>query len=116
MHPEEIEAKIIQQMPYVRDAVVYSYHYQVKGSMMQTIAAALKIEAEAFIDKMDQEAIEKMVAEDMRRVNRLLPGYKQLHQLFITQEDFLRTTTKKVIRHKVIEEQNKFAFGEGITI
>ncbi len=114
VHPEEIEAKIIQQMPYVRDAVVYSYNYQIKGAMMQTIAAALKIEVEAF--EMDKETIEKMVAEDIRRVNKLLPGYKQLHQLFITQDDFLRTTTKKVIRHKVIEEQNKSAFGEGITI
>lgn len=116
VHPEEIEAKIIRQMPYVRDAVVYSYHYQVKGTLMQTIAAALKIEVEEFVDKMDQEAIERLVAEDIRRVNQLLPGYKQLHRLFITQEDFLRTTTKKVIRHKVIEEQNKSAYGEGITV
>jgi hypothetical protein len=82
---------------------------------MQTIAAALNIEVEEYFGKMDMETVEKLVAEDIRRVNKLLPGYKQMHQLFITQEDFLRTTTKKVLRHKVIEEQNKF-FGDGIII
>jgi long-chain acyl-CoA synthetase len=115
VHPEEIEAAIIQQLPYVREALVYSYNYKVKETLMQTIAAALKIEVEEYFGKTDIKTVEKMVAEDIRRINKLLPGYKQMHQLFITQEDFLRTTTKKVIRHKVIEEQNK-SFGEGIII
>jgi len=115
VHPEEIEAAIIRQMPYVKEALVYSYNYKVKETLMQTIAAALNIEVEEYFGKMDMETVEKLVAEDIRRVNKLLPGYKQMHQLFITQEDFLRTTTKKVLRHKVIEEQNKF-FGDGIII
>jgi hypothetical protein len=86
-----------------------------RSTLMQTIAAALKIEVEEYFGKMDMATVEKLVAEDIRRVNKLLPGYKQMHQLFITQEDFLRTTTKKVIRQKVIEEQNK-SFGEGIIL
>ncbi len=114
VHPEEIEAKIIQQLPYVKDAVVYSFNYNVKENTMQTIAAALKIEVDEYFGKMDKETVEKMITEDMRRINQLLPGYKQMHQLFITQEDFLRTTTKKVIRNKVIEQYN--SFGNGITI
>ncbi|MEL7609311.1 MAG: AMP-binding protein [Bacillota bacterium] len=115
VHPEEIEAAIIRQLPYVKEALVYSSNYKVKETLMQTIAAALKIEVEEYFGKMDMETVEKLVAEDIRRVNKLLPGYKQMHQLFITQEDFLRTTTQKIIRHKVIEEQNK-SFGEGIII
>ncbi|HMM31345.1 MAG TPA: AMP-binding protein [Clostridia bacterium] len=115
VHPEEIEATIIRQLPYVKEALVYSSNYKVKETLMQTIAAALKIEVEEYFGKMDMATVEKLVAEDIRRVNKLLPGYKQMHQLFITQEDFLRTTTKKVIRQKVIEEQNK-SFGEGIIL
>ncbi len=115
VHPEEIEAAIIRQMPYVKEALVYSCNYKVKETLMQTIAAALNIEVEEYFGKMDMETVEKLVAEDIRRINKLLPGYKQMHKLFITQEDFLRTTSKKVIRHKVIEEQNK-SFGDGIII
>ena len=115
VHPEEIEATIIRQLPYVKEALVYSSNYKVKETLMQTIAAALKIEVEEYFGKMDMETVEKLVAEDIRRVNKLLPGYKQMHQLFITQEDFLRTTTQKVIRQKVIEEQSK-AHGEGIIL
>nr|HPK16947.1 hypothetical protein [Clostridia bacterium] len=113
--PEEIEATIIRQLPYVKEALVYSYHYIVKETLMQTIAAALNIEVEEYFGKMDMENVEKLVAEDIRRINRLLPGYKQMHQLFITREDFLHTTTKKIVRHKVIDEQNK-SFGAGIII
>ncbi|HOF99653.1 MAG: Long-chain-fatty-acid--CoA ligase FadD15 [Firmicutes bacterium ADurb.Bin248] len=115
VHPEEIEATIIRQLPYVKEALVYSYHYIVKETLMQTIAAALNIEVEEYFGKMDMENVEKLVAEDIRRINRLLPGYKQMHQLFITREDFLHTTTKKIVRHKVIDEQNK-SFGAGIII
>jgi long-chain acyl-CoA synthetase len=115
VHPEEIEATIIRQLPYVKEALVYSSNYKVKETLMQTIAAALKIEVEEYFGKMDRATVEKLVAEDIRRVNKLLPGYKQMHQLFITQEDFLRTTTQKIIRQKVIEEQNK-SFGEGIIL
>lgn len=115
VHPEEIEATIIHELPYVKEAMVYSSNYKVKETLMQTIAAALKIEVEEYFGKMDRETVERLVAEDIRRVNKLLPGYKQMHQLFITQDDFLKTTTQKVIRHKVIEEQNK-SFGDGIIL
>ena len=41
--------------------------------------------------------------EDIGRVNKLLPGYKRLQDLYLTTEEFEINSTRKVIRQKVID-------------
>ena len=53
-------------------------------------------------DMTEEEIIARM-NEDIARVNKLLPGYKRLQDLYLTTEAFEINSTRKVIRQKVID-------------
>jgi len=104
VHPEEIEQKLIREIPYVKEVVIYSGVKLQRDKQVNIIAAALHIDLDSAFPDMVPEEIERAVAEDMRRFNYTLPTYKKIQDYTITNEDFVKTTTMKVIRHEVINE------------
>ena len=44
---------------------------------------------------------QSFVENDISRINDMLPSYKQILQVFISEEEFEKTSTKKIIRKAV---------------
>ncbi|MDD2534766.1 MAG: AMP-binding protein [Eubacteriales bacterium] len=96
VHPEELEEKIVNSIPYIREVLVYAP----KDLVGQDCA----ITAEAFLD---QEYIElhgladvyRNFDEDMRKLNGHLSAYKRIEHYSIRKTEFDKTTTKKIKRN-----------------
>lgn len=104
VHPEEIEDCIMKHVPYVKEVVVYA-------AENKKVDTGLQITADVYLDDnyMEDNKVEditRLLDEDIKRVNRKLPPYKQVHNISISQTEFAKTTSKKIMRHKVAE--NKF--------
>lgn len=100
VHPEEIEGTILQTMKYVQEAIVYTSKNK-SGSEM--IVAAVYIDKD-FFDKYDNYQIKRMVNDGLEEVNKKLPGFKKVHRIVIKDEEFKKTTSRKIIRDVFLQE------------
>ena len=86
--PEGIEADIEKAIPYVSEVVVLGID--------DKLCAAFYIDEES-------GATEEQLREDIANLNKDTPVYKQITSIYVSEEPFPRTTTKKIIRAKVEE-------------
>lgn len=103
VHPEEIEAVIREQLPYVREVVVMETEKEIFGVFQKIIAAVLYIDPSDFPELTEQQT-EQMAKEDVAKVNALLPGYKTVSHVLVARHSFQKTSTNKILRKKVIEQ------------
>ncbi len=86
--PEGIEEDIEKAIPYVSEVVV--------------LGIDDKLCAAVYIDE-ESGATEHQLREDIAKLNKDMPVYKQIANIVVSEEPFPRTTTKKIIRRKVEE-------------
>ena len=82
--PEELENDF-RRDPGVKDAMVYEEN--------QTIVAEICPEEEF-------AGNEAYFAELKQKINQGRPAYKQVHRIVLRKEDFIRNTSKKIVRYK----------------
>ena len=82
--PEELEQKIMR-IPYVKEVVVSE-----KEGMIQ---------AEVFLDKELEEKAEQKIHEDILVLNKSLPNYKKIGKVEVREQEFEKTTTRKIKRN-----------------
>ena len=92
VYPEEIEDKIVEKLPYVKEVVVYGP--KCGEGNEESINALVYIDKEycninGIINH--KEKLDK----DIRIVNRELPAYKRIANVTIKNTEFIKTTTKK---------------------
>jgi long-chain acyl-CoA synthetase len=81
--PEELEQKIMR-FPYVKEVVVSEKDGQ--------------IQAEVFLDKEVQDA-EQKIKGDITLLNKSLPNYKKIARTVVREQEFEKTTTRKIKRN-----------------
>jgi long-chain acyl-CoA synthetase len=81
--PEELEQKILC-FSYVKEVVVSE-----KDG---------RIQAEVFLDREMESEADKKIKEDITMLNKSLPNYKKIAQTIIREEEFEKTTTRKIKR------------------
>lgn len=82
--PEELEQKMLR-FPYVKEVVVSE--------------KAGQIQAEVFLDQETEPKAEVKIQEDMMILNKSLPNYKKIAKLVVREQEFEKTTTKKIKRN-----------------
>lgn len=87
--PEELENEL-QNISLVKEAVVYE-----KDRL---------ITAEIFMDEEEKNVLgvseaEETLRENIRELNHRLPAFKRIMDVKIRETEFVKTTTKKIIRH-----------------
>jgi len=96
IYPEEIE-NYIYSIPYVKDAVVYS--------IKDENGAETSLCAEGFLDRdlmpQDGRKAEEIFKADISAMLKDLPSYKHIHKVVIRDEEFPKTTTKKIKRNSI---------------
>ena len=92
----------MEHIDYIQDVVVFEGEKEIGGRPQKIIVGAVHTNPENLPDKTEEEIIDRM-REDIGKVNKLLPGYKRLQDLYLTTEEFEINSTRKVIRQKVID-------------
>lgn len=108
VYPEEIE-DIINRSPFIMESLVYGEENEKHDEI---IAAQIVTDADAFIEYSEQnkaeindDLIRKIIDEEIKKVNRQLPLYKQIRKFYIRTEEFEKTTTQKIKRYLVKKEK-----------
>ena len=86
--PEGIEDDIHKAIPYISEVVI--------------LGVDDKLCAAVYIDE-ESGATEQQLHDDIAKFNKDMPVYKQITNIYLSEEPFPRTTTKKIIRRKVEE-------------
>ena len=104
VHPEEIEDVIQEQLPYALEVLVHEIETSLRmpNKVLDAIGTIIHIDEAEYFSHISRQEIERQVIQDLQRINRTLPVYKQIHYLSITGDEFEKTTTKKIIRQQVI--------------
>lgn len=90
IYPEEIEAKLNNQ-PYVIESVVVDRASKLVGLVYLDTK---KIEA----DNLDKEAVDELMADTVKTVNKTLPSYSRLAKVEIVAEPFAKTPKMSIKR------------------
>jgi long-chain acyl-CoA synthetase len=104
VYPEEIE-DLLHRSPFVLESMVYG---EPDEKHDEVIAAQIVPDAEAFIELAERRGIEitdelmkEVVGEEVAKVNKELPGHKQIRMFHLRDNEFEKTTTQKVKRYLV---------------
>jgi len=72
------------------------------------IAAQIVVDAEAFIELADRKQVpitrdlmQETIADEIARLNKELPSFKQIRKFYLRDQEFEKTTTQKVKRYLV---------------
>lgn len=100
--PEDIESSIMEGIKYIREVVAFEAVKNVRGSDRKLIAIGVYVEKSDF-PGMTEEEIKKQILNDVSAVNRNMSSYKKVQDVLVSFEEFPKTSTRKVIRQKVID-------------
>jgi long-chain acyl-CoA synthetase len=101
VYPEEMET-LIANIPYVKENIVISQEKR-KNEANSELALCAKIVYDPKQMKEDyhaetQEEIEKVIWQDLEKINQELPKYKRITRLIAQDQEMSKTTTGKVRR------------------
>lgn len=99
--PEEIET-LISRLEFVEECIVF-------GLPDKNDKNDLKLAVKVVYNKSDkksktEEELYKIIWEQIKKVNKTLPKYKYIQKLILTDEELIKTTTKKVKRNEEIKK------------
>lgn len=105
--PEELEDQV-NAIPYVLESVVHGVRGANGG---EEIAVAIVPNAEEILAYADRSGaavskawIEDLLNREIRALNRRLPLYKQIRRVQVREGEFEKTTTQKIRRHLLHQE------------
>lgn len=98
--PEEMEIKI-NELPYCVENIIVGLPNN--GDELDLVVS-LKMEYDReFFKGKSADEIMQVIRTDIEKINDLMPAYKRIKRIFITDEPMIKTTTHKVKRHLEIE-------------
>lgn len=99
--PEEIET-LLNRSLYVKESLVYG-----KGqSDGDTVICAKivpdndKIKEDKENSLLTDETTEKIIEEEVKKINKTIVIYKHVKEITLQEEEFIKTTTRKIKRHE----------------
>lgn len=95
--PEELEYEL-NQSPYVKESVVWGKEDEEKGELY--INAEIVIEKEN-LKGLSEDEIQAKIKEVVEGVNKSTTSYKRIKKFHTREEEFEKTTTRKIKRHKL---------------
>jgi long-chain acyl-CoA synthetase len=101
VYPEEIEA-MLTQSPYVLEALVWGGPEDDPGKV--EVQAIIVPDTKGFdeqlgVNQYDDQKITQVISKEVKRINKELTRYKRVHKFVVRQEEFEKTTTRKVKRY-----------------
>lgn len=103
--PEEIET-LLNRSPYIKESLVYG-----RGQSDGDTVICAKIVPD--IDKIKEdiennllldESVEKIMEKEVKEINKTMTNYKHVKEITLQEEEFIKTTTKKIKRHEELKQ------------
>ncbi|MEO8168161.1 MAG: AMP-binding protein [bacterium] len=109
VYPEEIEDKV-NKIPFVLESVIYGGKDEKND---EEIRVMIVPNAETFISyaethkiEVTTQLIEKILNEEIRKLNTQLLGHQQIKKIKVRDKEFDKTTTQKIKRYLVQQEDS----------
>ena len=103
--PEEVEYYLLQS-PYIEEVMVWGKEETRTGD---TVICAEIYPDYIYINGIHEDgseaAIREILDEEIDTANALMPSYKRVKRFILRREEFEKTTTKKIKRHKVPHDE-----------
>ncbi len=106
--PEEMET-LICRIEGIKEAMVYGKPEEKDDDLK--ICAKIVYDKEIMKDTFNiekEEDIKEHIWEKIKEINKTMPAYKYIREIIVTDEELIKTTTRKIKRH----EELKKIFGE----
>jgi len=99
IYPEELETLINREL-FVKESMVYG-KLDEDGDTLVCAEIVINKEylEEKYGDCLNNELINSLFAEHIKKVNHSIPLYKHIRQFSLREEEFQKTTTKKIKRY-----------------
>ncbi len=95
IYPEELEA-LVNSLDGVKDSLVYGREED--GGQDIIVAVQIIPDRDELPVGISPEELDQKFREEISNLNMDLPSYKRIRNIVIREEDFVRTTTKKIKR------------------
>lgn len=109
VYPEELEDKV-NRIPFVLESVIYGARNEKND---EEIRVMIVPNAETFIEyaqkhnvEVTTELIEKVLNDEIRKLNTQLLGHQQIKKVEIREKEFEKTTTQKIKRYLIQQEDS----------
>lgn len=99
--PEEIET-LISRLEFVEECIVFGLPEKNDKNDLKLAVKVVYNKAE--LKNRTEKELYEMIWEQIKKVNKTLPKYKYIQKLILTNEELIKTTTKKVKRNEEIKK------------
>lgn len=99
--PEEVEA-YLAKCPYVKESLVWGRYQEESGETevnAQIVVDVDEIKERLHLNIISNEEIYKLINSEIKEINKQMPLYKRIKDFTLRQEEFAKTTTKKIKRY-----------------
>ncbi len=99
--PEEVEA-YLSKCPYVKESLVWGRYQEESGETevnAQIVVDVDEIKERLHLNIISNEEIYKLINSEIREINKQMPLYKRIKDFTLREEEFAKTTTKKIKRY-----------------
>lgn len=99
--PEEVEA-YLAKCPYVKESLVWGRYQEESGETevnAQIVVDVDEIKERLHLNIISNEEIYKLINSEIREINKQMPLYKRIKDFTLREEEFAKTTTKKIKRY-----------------
>ena len=103
--PEELET-VINRLAIVKESMVFGMPTNVDKNDLK-LSVKVVYDAEKTKEKYGEileEEVHKIIWEEIKKINKTLPPYKYIKNLILTQDELVKTTTKKIKRNVEFEK------------
>ncbi len=107
VYPEELE-DILNRSPYIQESMVYG---ESAGGYTEKIAVQIVVDGEALIARAESkkkeitdEWIREVIRKEVDKVNKQVPSFKRIQNVIVRENEFEKTTTKKIKRYTVSKD------------
>lgn len=101
VYPEELES-ILVESPYILEAMVYGKPLPTGGEEVRAIIVPdYETIGQHYKKGLAEQEIRRLISKDVKRVNQNLSSYKRIKGFLIRDEEFPKTSTRKIKRHLV---------------
>ena len=107
VYPEELE-DMLNRSPYILESMVYG---EATNGYTEKIAVQVVVDGEALIAQAESkkreitdEWIREVIRKEVDKANKQVPAFKRIQNVIVRENEFEKTTTKKIKRYTVSKD------------
>lgn len=107
VYPEELE-DILNRSPFIQESMVYG---ESTNGYTEKIAVQVVVDGEALIARAESkkkeitdEWIREVIRKEVDKANKQVPSFKRIQNVIVRENEFEKTTTKKIKRYTVSKD------------